>query len=384
VVKLGVLRLAARNLRRRPIRTALTVLGVVVAISFTVGLLSISEGFMISFENSIRRRGVDIYVLPKGVMTVPVPGTAHITFPEEYVDQISTYDNVEVAVPVMEVAIFIGETVPLIVHGIPPLSFEFVEPYAVVEEGRLLKEEDEYAILLGYGLAREKNLGINETINITGRNFTVVGILGRLGGFEDSLARVPLKTLQEVYGREGEVNFALIKVKDIDRVDETTSMIEKTFPELSALTVEELVAQTNELLGIARAIHFSVASVSLLIGILFVFCTMLMAVSERVHEIGTMRAIGASRNYILKLIITESTIMSLIGGVIGCISGYVLSRIINLALVEFVGIAFLETVVNFRLIIAGIVIALGVGGFAGLYPAWKASKQNIVEALRYE
>jgi putative ABC transport system permease protein len=217
-----------------------------------------------------------------------------------------------------------------------------------------------------------------------GRNFTVVGVLKRLGGFEDGLARVPLKTLQEVYGREGLVNFALIKVKDINRVDKTTSMIEENFPELSALTVEELVAQTNELLGIARAIHLSVASVSLLIGILFVFCTMLMAISERVHEIGILRAIGASRTYIFKLIVVESMIISIIGGAIGCVGGFALSKVINFGLAELVGVTFIETVVSPRLIIAGIIIALFVGGFAGLYPAWKASKQNILEALRYE
>jgi putative ABC transport system permease protein len=381
---MGILQLAIKNLGRRKTRTILTVLGVVVAISFTVGLLSVSEGFMITFEDSIRRRGADIYVLPKGVMTVPVPGTAHITFPEDYVNQISTYENVDVAVPIMEVAVFLEETVPLIVHGIPPLSFELVEPYANVEEGRLLKEEDEYAILLGYAPCQRQNLDVNETINLMGRNFTVVGVLKRLGGFEDGLARVPLKTLQEVYGREGLVNFALIKVKDINRVDKTTSMIEENFPELSALTVEELVAQTNELLGIARAIHLSVASVSLLIGILFVFCTMLMAISERVHEIGILRAIGASRTYIFKLIVVESMIISIIGGAIGCVGGFALSKVINFGLAELVGVTFIETVVSPRLIIAGIIIALFVGGFAGLYPAWKASKQNILEALRYE
>ena len=381
---MGVFRLAMRNLRRRRTRTILTVLGVVVAISFTVGLLSVSEGFMLSFEDAIRRRGADIYVLPKGVMTVPVPGAAHITFPEEHVDQISTYENVKVAVPVMEVAIFTGEGVPLIVHGIPPLLFELVEPYAVIEEGRLLREEDEYAMLLGYTLAKDKKLNVNDTIDIVGNNFTVVGILKRIGGFDDGLARVPLKTLQEVYGREGLVNFALIQVEDINKAGETAKTIEKNFPDLSVLTMEEVIVQINEFLGMARAIHFSVASVSLLIGVIFVFCTMLMAVSERVHEIGTMRAIGTPRLYIFKLIVTESVVISLIGGITGCIGGYGLSRVITLVLAELVGVAFLETVVSPRLILAGIAIALCVGGFAGLYPAWKAAKQNIVEALRYE
>jgi len=387
---LGVFQLAVRNLRRRRTRTILTILGVVVAISFTVGLLSVSEGFMISFEDAIRKRGVDIFVWHRDVKMIPLPGAVYISFPEEYVDQISTYENVEVAVPILEVMVFRPDEepalrrLPLFAHGIPPRLFRLIQPYLEVNEGRFLEEGDGFVVLLGYAFAENEGLSINDTISIMGENFTVVGILKRVGGFDDSLAYAPLKAVQKASRQEGLVNLAMIRVKDIDRVGETAKAIEKDFPNLSSSTLDEVLAHMSELLGMARAIHFSVASVSLLIGLIFVFCTMLMAVSERVHEIGVMRAIGVSRTYIFKLIATESVIISLIGGTIGCMGGYGLSRIINLVLAEFVGIAFFETAVSPRLVLAGLVIALCVGGLAGLYPAWKASKQNIVEALRYE
>jgi putative ABC transport system permease protein len=111
---------------------------------------------------------------------------------------------------------------------------------------------------------------------------------------------------------------------------------------------------------------------------------MIMAVSERVREIGTMRAIGASRFYIFKLIVAESVIISLVGGLFGCLGGYGLSKVINWTLNAFVGIAFIEPLVSIRLVAAGLAVAFLVGCLAGLYPAWRASKQNIVEALRYE
>jgi putative ABC transport system permease protein len=386
VIRLGVLRLAFKNLTRRRTRTALTIFGVVIAISFTVGLLSVSEGFMASLENTIRKRGGDIYVWTKRMTMFPLPGSAFLTFPQEYVDNISRYENVKVAIPIFETIIPTSqpEKFPIIVDGLPPSMFQFLKPYASVEKGRMLNDRDNYTLLLGNTLAKSENLDVGSKLAIMGKNFTVVGILNHLGDIDDNIAFAPLSSLQEAYHQAGYVNYAVIIVEDINAASETASKIGNDFPDLSAFTLEEALAQMKELLQVARAIHLSVSSVSLLIGILFVLCTMIMAVSERVREIGTMRAIGASRFYIFKLIVAESVIISLVGGLFGCLGGYGLSKVINWTLNAFVGIAFIEPLVSIRLVAAGLAVAFLVGCLAGLYPAWRASKQNIVEALRYE
>jgi putative ABC transport system permease protein len=134
----------------------------------------------------------------------------------------------------------------------------------------------------------------------------------------------------------------------------------------------------------ARAIHLSVASIALLIGVLFVLSTMLMAVSERTKEIGTMRAIGVSRLTIFRLIVTESLITGVLAGCIGCLGGIGLSKLITWAIHAFAGAAFLEAVASPRLLGYGLLIAVLIGILAGLYPAWRITKTNIVEALRYE
>jgi putative ABC transport system permease protein len=124
--------------------------------------------------------------------------------------------------------------------------------------------------------------------------------------------------------------------------------------------------------------------VSLLIGVLFILSTMLMAVSERVREIGTMRAIGVHRNFIFRMIITESTMTSLVAGAIGCFGGYLLSRVITFGISEGMNVSYLQAMVTPRIIVLGMVISLIMGVLAGLYPAWRISRSNIVEALRYE
>ena len=109
-----------------------------------------------------------------------------------------------------------------------------------------------------------------------------------------------------------------------------------------------------------------------------------MAVSERTKEIGTMRAIGASRRTVFRLIVTESLITGLVAGVLGCLGGYALSKLITYAIAEFAGAAFLQTMVAPWIFGAGMLIALFIGALAGLYPAWRVSRLDIVESLRYE
>jgi len=97
-----------------------------------------------------------------------------------------------------------------------------------------------------------------------------------------------------------------------------------------------------------------------------------------------MRAIGTHRRFIFQLIVTESLITSLFAGALGCLGGYALSQVITLVLSELVGLTYFAPVVSVRIFAIGIGIALLVGVLAGLYPAWRISKINIVKALRYE
>jgi len=110
---------------------------------------------------------------------------------------------------------------------------------------------------------------------------------------------------------------------------------------------------------------------------------MLMAVMERTHEIGVMKAIGAKSSEVLSLFLIESSMVSLVGGVVGCVLGTVAAKVISLGASTVLGIEF-GVVVKPGVMVGGMAVAMIVGVLSGFYPAHKASKMSPVEAVRYE
>ncbi len=388
-----IIRLALRNLTRRPARTALTILGVAVAISFTVGILSISEGFMASFENSMAKQGMDIIVVPKEAEAYPYPDVAAFvgSFSEKLVDEIEQVENVKAVYPMftaipMEMMTTLSDkpgAIPIL-NGVTPDYFTKITPYLQLKAGRLLQAGDQNVLVAGSGIAEVAGLELGGSMDIRGQQFEVVGILKPSGGMDDGMLFTPLKALQETYDKQGQLTYVPIKVNDIARAEETAQQISDRWPNISAQTMKSVVDKLADLVGIVRAAHMGLSTIALLIGILFILSTTLMAVGERVKEIGTMRAIGTHRSFIFRLIVTESLITSLIAGVVGCLGGYILSQVITYVLSELLGLTYFAPVVSTRIFAIGIAIALLVGVLAGLYPAWRISKANIVESLRHE
>jgi putative ABC transport system permease protein len=214
---------------------------------------------------------------------------------------------------------------------------------------------------------------------------TVIGILKSTGGLDDYIVYAPLQDVQQALDREGWVTGAAVTVTDPTTTEETADAISNLgSEEFYCQTSEQIAGVVKNLISMARAIHLSVASIALLIGVLFVLSTMLMAVSERTKEIGTMRALGVHRITIFRLIVTESLITGVLAGGIGFLGGIGLSKLITWAIHKVASAAFLQAVVSPRLLGFGLLIAVLIGILAGLYPAWRITKTNIVEALRYE
>jgi putative ABC transport system permease protein len=215
--------LALRNLSRRRSRTLLTILGVGIAIAFTVAILSISEGLMVSFQNSLAKQGADIVVVPKEAEAYPYPDVAAFagTFSEKLIAEIEKLDNVRAAYPTLTAVPLTGfqekpGAIPII-YGVTPEYFSDVTPYLVVKEGRLLEAGDARALVAGSGIAQVMGLAVGDEFPIREQPFRVVGILETTGGLDDGMLFTPLRTLQEVYDREGQLTYVPVKVKDLSR-----------------------------------------------------------------------------------------------------------------------------------------------------------------------
>jgi putative ABC transport system permease protein len=387
--------LALKNLTRRRSRTILTILGVVVAIGFMVGILSISTGFINNFTKTVKSGNIDIYVLPAGTnsltgMFAGSAGGAPKDLNQTLQQDIQNVSNVESVYPILEIQDInqsaggnaLSSFVPNIIEAVPPEAVSVLSG-ATFDSGRIFYEE-ESGVILGSNVAKDKNLAVGDTTTIHDRAFQVVGILKASGTLIDGITLMPLKTAQDLFNKQSLISYFGVKVSDINQVDDTANLIKLTVAGVNTITSQEFLKQVVDLLKIARAIHFSLASVALMIGVLFVLTTMLMAAAERVKEIGTLRAIGASRQFIFQMILIESFIISSIGGFIGIGFGILmavgLTKIISLV----IGITSFQAEVTWGLAALGFGIAILIGLLAGLYPAWNISRINIVKALHYE
>lgn len=378
--------LACRNLIRRPIRTTLTVLGVTVAVAFTVALLSIGEGFLRSFEETILKYGTDVYITPRDeFLGIPVGVNGeHRPFPEDLAVEVGAMPNVRLALPILRIVDFGSTFTPLLVFGLPPDQFWQFKPLARLQEGRLWSSPTAKEAVAGYAVAAALKFRVGQNLILSGHNFRLVGILASTGEIDDSVVYVPLSVLQEIRGQPSTINEVLVRVSSIASLEQTVEALRARYPHLSVYTAAELFSQLMKLFSIAQAMHFSVASIGLLIGVLFVTSTMLMSVSERTREIGVMRALGASPRYIFLLILTEALLISSLAGVIGCLSGWALSHLLALVATRCFNLSLFRAAVSLRILVLSMAIALAVGGLAGLYPAWQITRLRIVEALRRE
>ncbi len=382
--------LGYRNLSRRRSRSLLTVLGIVLAIGFTVGLLSISEGVMRSIDEMFRSSGPDLFVVPKNVSKMPFGFQGTATLKEKQAEAIRAVPGVAIVEPVYLAfspeggGAGFGYAMTM-VSGIPEKDFFKMRPTATLEKGRWLKDDDGPVVVLGGMVAENMDKGLGDKLElITGQKLEIIGRLKKNNEAYDMFAYAPIKAVQKMFGGSGRASYFLIKSADGVETKEVAARLKAAFPKQDVQTMNDIMQQAKKMLGIARGIHFGVSCFALIIGVLFVACTMIMSVAERVREFATLMVIGASRAYVVKLIISESITLSAIGGLFGCLFGYILSKAINQLIHHFFGETFFSTYVSPRIFITGIVIAVIIGAFAGLFPAYMIMKRNLADSLRYE
>lgn len=388
---MDILRLAFRNLLKRRTRTFLTTFGVLIAIAFTVGLLSISEGIILSANQSASKQKEHILVMPKETSGHPMPmleayGT---TIPQDIANDLKNIENIKKVYPVFVQTFMGGKKLTdfSALNGITADYLTDLRPYYKLKEGRFLKDDDENAVVIGEVVAKNKELKLGEKYKIKDKELEVVGIFessGGMLGFEDMIVYVPIKKLQEIFDSKDKVTFFAVTVFDVNRAKETAKTITDKLPDVAGQTPEDILNILSNWIKTARTIHFIIASFALMIGILFVLSTMMMSVSERTKEIGTLRALGASGWFIFRLVLTESLIIGFFAGIIGCILGYGLSRVISFVAVNFLDFEFINPQVTLRILAIGFGTAVLIGAIAGIFPAYKISKTNIVSALKYE
>ncbi|MFC0618968.1 ABC transporter permease [Deinococcus budaensis] len=375
--------LAWRGLTRRPMRTLLTALGITVAVASMVVFLSLGEGIRKVFTSELGGIGPDVQVS----LTPLSQGIAlHPNLPQETVEalrQLAPELGVQSVTPVITaVRGGLDVTQSSVLYGVPAAGgMTDIFPKARVSQGRALTAEDEDrpVAVVGAKAAENLNLGLGSTLNLNRRNRAeVVGVLAPESGLVDSLIFLPLGILQKTEGAEGRVSTVALDLADPRDARAVADTITARL-DVEAQTQSDFASFVGRALRISDAVRFGISLIALIVGGLAVANTVMMGVFERTREFGTLRAIGARPGFVRGLVLTESLLLSLVGGVGGVLLWLVGIWAVNLYTQDLAGIDAAALTPRLTLLALGISLLLGL--LSGLLPARSASRLSIVSAL---
>lgn len=363
-----------RNLRLRPLRALITILGVAAAVGGFSILTGLGRGVEEAWNNSLVKQGTHLLVYRKGVMNL-LTGTID----ERMADEIGKVAGVEsVAAELLDV-ITLESGASILTHGWAadcPLWRD-----AMLIAGRRPARESPNEVVLGESMAQSLNLHPGGTITPFGSNLKVVGVARMDSVLNNNSMMMSLAGLQKLLDREGKITVLHVRIEngqDADNLEKVRSRLAGLFPRFLFVTAQR-AAQENDLYRFWRGMSWAASLVGLIMGLLIVFNTMLVAVLEKTREIGILAAVGWSRSRVLTLILSESLMISAIGGLTGIVLGYVGLQLLVMhpKLQGFVIVAPSLTVLVQQFII---ILLIGLGG--GFIPAWRALHLNQIDALK--
>ncbi len=374
-------KMAYRNITRRKFRSALTILGVVIGIATIVSLMTVGYGMRTQVKTTLNE------MLGAGIILSSRSGAVDV--PEYVKDIVLNVSGVKEAVPVITTMVNVGEQ-PVFTVGINPEDATRLY-HVSLEDGRLLKPDEDDGVIFGASTAATLGIKINDTVTLNvqgggvGKKFHVVGFLRAIGAGELNIGCfITLKAAQQLLNREGYVSNLLIVLDDPSKGEYVEQTLRDMFEDASVVREEELMRQIDRIMNVINGVLLALGSVSLAVGALGILNTVMMSVHERRREIGMLKAVGAERWHVLFLFLSEALIISIIGGLIGCGLGLAGVYLIQW-LVSMIGLNLtVPLLIAPDILVGAFAVAIIIGIIAGIYPSWKASNVPPVEALRYE
>lgn len=361
-----------RNLWRRRTRTLISVSGIAIGVATLVMLGGLIEGLMGQLNGLAGSGGAgSITVMQRDVADMSLS-----SLDERIVDQMRSMPQVKSVSPFVLGVISSAELPFFLVAGLDP-NYTAIQHYKLIE-GRYVQRPNE--IVLGKVAADTYKLGLGDTMTIYDNRYRVVGIVQTGVSYEDSGGMLAMREAQRLLNRGRTVTFIFVDVREPSQAATVITMIDQRFPEARASLSSQFAQSTNDIAS-SKAMTNAIRALAMLVGGIVVANTMIMSVYERTREIGALRALGWSAGRILRQIIQESLYLCLLAAVAGSLLGVAALT----AVAQMPGIARMLTpswtLDTFALAFA-VSIALGLLG--GIYPAWRASRLQPVEALRYE
>ena len=410
----GYLALAGKNLRRRPVRTGLTVAGVALAVTVAVSLGGFMLGYRSAIDKSIDMLGFQVMIMAKGcpyeAATMMLKGgTGLLYLPADTYQNVRNDPDIESITPV-----FIGVAQKqansirddgaagtfTIISGIDVPSYRVMKPWLTFKKGagyegsRWFAQSSGEEAVLGFEVAQYEQRKVGDkfyaSITPAGKTdpelhqFKVVGILDRTGTQDDGTVFMPIDVARQYFNRPNQLTILGIKLKQFSAFkmrDFETRWLK--LPEVQVVGLQQVKNTLVNLVSTAQTMIAAVAAIAVIVALIGVINTILMSVYERTPEIGIMKALGARRESIFQLVWLETLMICLVGAVVGSGMAIVGSGLVERVIKSMADLGVSGSIVLITPAVVGYAVlgAVTLGFLGGLYPAWRASSMRPVEAI---
>lgn len=396
-----------QTLSLNKLRTGLATLGIVIGIGSVIALISLGQGSQKAVQNQIQSLGSNLLTVTPGFETQGnVRGAAGGRTTLTYEDakaimespNVTSVANVSPEVSRRSQVTTAKNNTNTQVYGVTPAYAEVRK--VEVSSGAFISQRDVESIgkvaVLGpqvvTDLFGEGSNPVGQSVRIEGQSFRIIGVTVSKGGTgflnQDDIIFVPLTTAQKVLYGQSYISSISVEAKSEDVMVQAQNEVgylllerhklsDPTQADFSILSQNDILSTASSVTGTFTALLSGIAAISLVVGGIGIMNIMLVTVTERTREIGLRKALGAKKKNIITQFLTESIILTSVGGAIGMVIGilasFVISKVISLP---------------FAISFSSIILAIGVSGAIGIlfgwYPARKASDLQPIEALRYE
>jgi putative ABC transport system permease protein len=379
--------ISINNLMRRKARMAFLTVGLMVGIATIVTLVTLTRSMSSDIERKMDEFGANILITPQSSglsMNYGGISLGGVTFDQREIREvdlakiktITNHKNISAISPKVLGGIKIGT------HDVLLVGVNFENELKMKQWWKVFGNEpkSEHDLLLGSDAAKVLNVTPGDSLNIRGETFKVSGVLDQTGSQDDALVFASLPKAQELLGKKGKISMAEVAAlcSGCPIGDMVTQIAEK-LPDAKVSAIQQVVEGRLKALDQFRRFSYAMAGVVVFIGSLIVFVTMMGSVNERTVEIGIFRAIGFRKSHIMRIILLEAALVSLLAGFLGYAAGMGGAKLAMPFMAESRNALLIwDSTVAF----GSIGLALTLGLLASLYPALHASKMDPTEALR--
>lgn len=379
--------ISLNNLRRRKAKMVFLVLGLTIAVSTVVTLITVSQEMNADIANKLDEFGANIVIVPKsdalsltyGGMAVSGVSLDVQKLHEEDIEQIRSIknrDNIKIVAPKLLNAAKIAKRDVLVV------GIDYPQEQQLKKWWRLTGKQPSRAreAILGAEVKDKLQLNLNQSFEIKGEQFLVSGILEPTGSQDDGIVFIDLKEAQRLFGKPEELSLIEIAALCYDcPIEEIVRQTSEKLPGARVTAIRQTIEVKMEAMHRFEHFSYGISGVVLLVAALIVATNMTASVNERTREIGVFRAIGFRQKHIMKIILIEAFLVSFVAGLTGYFIGLGVSKIVT-PLLTMNGSD--GSMMNYTLLGFSLVLAVFIGLASSIYPAFKAARLDPTVALK--